>query len=156
MGKVIKKDEIKTLITELRQKNKKIVFTNGCFDILHLGHAKYLKNSSKFGDILIIGVNSDSSVKKLKGPTRPINPENDRAELLCELSCVDYTIIFDENSPVNLIKEIKPHVYTKGADYTISTLPEAPYVLEYGGRVEFIEFVEGKSTTNVIEKMKEN
>ena len=151
---LIKKEELNILLENL--KGKKIVFTNGCFDILHIGHAKYLKESKKFGDILIVGVNSDSSVKKLKGPNRPINNEIDRALLLNELKSVDYVVIFEEESPINLLNIIKPDIYTKGADYTLETLPEAPTVLKNGGRVEFIKFVEGKSTTNVVKNILNN
>ena len=148
---IIKKEDLKDLLENL--KGKKIVFTNGCFDILHIGHVKYLKESKKFGDILIVGLNSDSSVKKLKGETRPINNEADRAGVLDELKSVDYVIIFEENSPVELLNIIKPDVYTKGADYTTDTLPEAKTVINNGGKIEFISFVEGKSTTNIIKKI---
>ena len=151
---LVKKEELNILLENL--KGKKIVFTNGCFDILHIGHAKYLEESKKFGDILIVGVNSDSSVKKLKGPNRPINNEIDRALLLNELKSVDYVVIFEEESPINLLNIIKPDIYTKGADYTLETLPEAPTVLKNGGRVEFIKFVEGKSTTNVVKNILNN
>ena len=151
---IIKKEELNKLLSEL--KDKKIVFTNGCFDILHIGHAKYLKESKKFGDILIVGLNSDASVKRLKGKNRPLNNETDRAMLLDELKSVDYVIIFEEDSPVELLNIIKPDVYTKGADYKMETLPEAPTVVKNGGRVEFIKFVEGKSTTNVIKNILSN
>ena len=104
---------------------------------------------------MMIGLNSDSSVRRLKGETRPINNESDRAELLSELGFVDYVVIFEEDSPVNLLDEIKPDIYTKGADYTLETLPEAPTVLKNGGRVEFIDLVVGKSTTNVIKKIEQ-
>ena len=112
-----------------------------------------MKESSKCGDILIIGLNSDASVKRLKGPTRPINNESDRAELLSELGFVDYVVIFDEDTPEKLLDDLKPDIYTKGADYTLETLPEAKTVLKNGGKVEFIKLVEGKSTTNVIKKI---
>lgn len=154
MGKLIKEAELDSLIKELRNENKKIVFTNGCFDILHVGHVKYLQKSAEFGDILIIGLNSDSSVKKLKGESRPINNEIDRAYVLCALKAVDYVVIFEENSPIDLLNKIKPDIYAKGADYTLQTLPEAPTVLKNGGKVEFIEFVDGKSTTNIINSIK--
>ncbi len=150
MGKIIERKEAVSLAEKLKKEGKTTVFTNGCFDILHLGHVRYLKKSAQYSDILIIGVNSDNSVKRLKGPTRPINNELDRAELLSELGFVDYCIIFEEDTPEKLIDEIKPNVYTKGADYTIETLPEAQVVLKNGGRVEFINLVEGKSTTNII------
>ena len=153
MGQVIQKQDLVELIKQYKQKNKKTVFTNGCFDILHIGHVRYLKESSKCGDILIIGLNSDASVKRLKGPTRPINNESDRAELLSELGFVDYVVIFDEDTPEKLLDDLKPDIYTKGADYTLETLPEAKTVLKNGGKVEFIKLVEGKSTTNVIKKI---
>ena len=152
MGKILKREEILKTIEKLKNENKTIVFTNGCFDILHVGHVRYLKESAKYGDILIVGLNSDSSVKKLKGESRPINNENDRAEILSALYFVDYIVIFNENTPENLLDEIKPDIYTKGADYTIETLPEAKTVLKNGGKVEFINLVEGKSTTNIIKK----
>ena len=153
MGIVIDRKNIKELCLKLKKENKKTVFTNGCFDILHIGHVRYLKESAKYGDVLIIGLNSDSSVKKLKGETRPINNELDRAELLSELNFVDYVVIFDEDTPQKLLDEIKPDIYTKGADYTLETLPEASVVIKNGGKVEFINLIEGKSTTNVIKKI---
>ena len=153
MGQVIKRNEIKNLVQKLKQENKTIVFTNGCFDILHIGHVRYLKESARFGNVLIIGLNSDSSVKRLKGETRPINNELDRAELLSELGFVDYVVVFEEDTPQNLLDEIKPDIYTKGADYTVETLPEAQVVLKNGGKIEFINLIEGKSTTNVIKKI---
>lgn len=155
MGQVVNRIEIVEIVEDLKKQNKKVVFTNGCFDILHIGHVRYLKESAKCGDILVIGLNSDSSVKRLKGETRPINNESDRAELLSELGFVDYVVIFEQDSPVELLDEIKPNIYTKGADYTIETLPEAETVLKNGGKVEFINLVEGKSTTNVIKKIEQ-
>jgi len=153
MKQILNKEEAKNITENLKQKGKKIVFTNGCFDILHVGHTRYLKESAKQGDILIVGLNSDSSVKKLKGDTRPINNESDRAELLCELKFVDYVVIFDENTPEKLLDELKPNIYTKGADYTLETLPEAKTVIKNGGEVKFINLIQGKSTTNVIKKI---
>ena len=152
MEKIIKKENIKGLIEKLKNEGKTIVFTNGCFDILHVGHVRYLKESAKFGNVLIVGLNSDISVKKLKGANRPINNENDRAEVLSALSFVDYIVIFEENTPEKLIEIIKPDIYTKGADYTIDKLPEAKVVIKDGGKVEFIKLVDGKSTTNIIKK----
>ena len=153
MGQVVSRNEIKSIVENLKNSGKKVVFTNGCFDILHIGHVRYLKKSAKCGDILVIGLNSDSSVKKLKGDSRPINNESDRGELLSELNFVDYVVVFDEQTPEILLDEIKPNIYTKGADYTLETLPEAKTVLKNGGKVEFIDLVEGKSTTNVIKKI---
>ncbi len=138
---------------ELRRKNKKIVFTNGCFDIIHAGHVRYLTAAKNFGDILIVGLNTDESVRRLKGNSRPINNQNDRAEVLSGLKAVDYVIFFGEATAEQLISEIKPDIYVKGGDYTLKTLPEAKIVQNYGGRVEFINLVAGKSTTNLIEKI---
>ena len=154
MGKIIERDKLEDLVKVLRSNNKMIVATNGCFDILHAGHVRYLKKSKAFGDVLIVGLNSDKSVRSIKGPTRPINYENDRAEVLCALESVDYVVLFDEDSPKDLLEIIKPNIYTKGADYTLKTLPEADVVLKNNGWVEFIELVEGKSTTKIIDKIK--
>ena len=154
MGKLINRENLPALLKELRADGKTIVTTNGCFDILHVGHVRYLQKTKTFADVLIVALNSDVSVKKIKGPDRPINNENDRAEILCALACVDYVVLFDESSPENLLVEIKPDVHTKGADYTVETLPEAKAIMANGGRIEFISFVEGKSTTAVIEKMR--
>ena len=154
MGKVIEQSKIEELANQIRRQNKTIVATNGCFDIIHVGHVRYLKKSKEFGDDLIVGVNSDSSVKSIKGPERPINNENDRAEVLCALNSVDYVVLFNEDSPKDLLDKIKPNIYTKGADYTLNTLPEADVILKNNGWVEFIDFVEGKSTTKIIDKMK--
>ena len=151
---LIKREDLESLLKKLRNENKKIVTTNGCFDILHVGHVRYLEKTKTFGDVLIVALNSDKSVKIIKGENRPINNENDRAEVLSALRCVDYVVLFDEPSPINLLLQIKPDVYTKGADYTVETLPEAKPVMQNGGRVEFISFVEGKSTTSIINKMK--
>ena len=156
MGKVVTQEEIIKIVREGQKNGKTFVVTNGCFDILHIGHAKYLKESKKFGDILIVGINSDSSVKRLKGENRPINNEKDRAMLLDELKSVDYVVIFEEDSPTELLNIIRPDIYTKGADYTLKTLPEAPIVIKNGGHVEFISFVDGKSTTNIIKNMLNN
>ena len=153
MGQVVKRDEIVNIVQKLKQEGKKVVFTNGCFDILHIGHVRYLKASAKCADVLVVGLNSDSSVKKLKGPQRPVNNENDRAELLSELGFVDYVVVFEEQSPSKLIEELVPDIYTKGADYTMETLPEAPIVKAKGIKVVFIDLVEGKSTTNIIKSI---
>ena len=138
---------------DLRRQGNKIVFTNGCFDIIHAGHVRYLTAAKNFGDILIVGLNSDDSVRRLKGNSRPINNQNDRAEVLSGLKAVDYVIFFGENTAEALISEIKPDIYVKGGDYSLKTLPEAKIVQNFGGRVEFINLVAGKSTTNLIEKI---
>ena len=142
MGKVIQREKIEELLKLLRSQNKVIVATNGCFDILHVGHVRYLKKSKSFGDVLIVGLNSDKSVRSIKGEGRPINSEQDRAEVLCALESVDYVVLFDEDSPKDLLEVIKPNIYTKGADYTLKTLPEADVILRNNGWVEFIDFVE--------------
>ena len=134
---------------------KKIVFTNGCFDILHVGHIRYLQEAAKLGDILIIGLNSDTSVKRLKGEDRPINSELDRAELLCALEYVDYVTIFDEDTPYELIKIIQPDILVKGGDYNPDNVVGKDIVEARGGKLELISFVDGKSTTNIINKIKE-
>lgn len=154
MGQVIKREHIAEFVEKLHQSGKTIVATNGCFDILHVGHVRYLQKTKSFADYSIILLNSDKSVRSIKGEGRPINNENDRAEVLCALSCVDYVVMFDEDSPAQLLDQIKPDVYTKGADYTMETLPEADIMKKNNTRVEFITFVEGKSTTNIIKSMK--
>lgn len=153
---LVKREEIRDLIDKIHQEGKTVVTTNGCFDILHVGHVRYLEKTKTFADYSIVLLNSDKSVRSIKGPTRPINNENDRAEILSALRCVDYVVLFDEDSPKNLLDEMKPDVYTKGADYTMETLPEADIMIKNNTRVEFIEFVEGKSTTKTIEKINKN
>lgn len=153
MGEVVKREDIRQIVKELQENGETVVTTNGCFDILHVGHVRYLQQTSTYADYSIVLLNSDKSVKSIKGEGRPINNENDRAEILCALSCVDFVVMFDEDSPRDLLNEIKPDVHTKGADYSVETLPEADVILKNGGRIKFITFVEGKSTTNTIKKM---
>ncbi len=150
---MVTQQEIINIVRQGQKDGKTYVVTNGCFDILHVGHVRYLQKTKEFADYLIVMLNSDLSVKTLKGEGRPINNENDRAEILSALSCVDYVVLFDEKSPAKLLEDIKPDVYTKGADYTLETLPEREIVERNNIRVEFIEFVQGKSTTNVINKI---
>ena len=154
MGKVVRREDIVKLVREIQFQGHTVVATNGCFDILHVGHVRYLQKTKSFADFSLVLLNSDKSVKSIKGPTRPINNELDRAEILCALECVDFVVLFDEDSPRNLLDEIKPDVYTKGADYTMETLPEADIMRKNGTKVEFIEFVQGKSTTNTIEQLR--
>ena len=153
---LVNRCDLDNLISKLRAEGKTIVTTNGCFDILHVGHVRYLEKTKSFADVLIVALNSDKSVRSIKGEGRPINNENDRAEVLSALRSVDYVVLFDEDSPLDLLLQIKPDVHTKGADYTIETLPEAKGIMENGGRIEFISFVEGKSTTSIIEKMRKS
>ena len=138
----------------LRQGGQKVVFTNGCFDILHAGHVTYLEAAKAQGDVLVLGLNTDESVRRLKGPERPINSELDRAKVVGALKAVDYVVLFGEQTAETVIAEVKPDVYVKGGDYTLDTLPEAKIVQSYGGRVAFIDMVEGRSTTNIINKIK--
>lgn len=148
------KDGLKVLREE-RQRGKKIVFTNGCFDILHVGHLRYLKAISELGDILVIGVNSDDSVKRLKGESRPVNGEVDRIEMLAAYPFVDYIILFCEDTPIDLIREIEPDVLAKGSDYKkVEDVVGWDIVTARGGRVVLYDYVEGKSTTNIVNKIK--
>lgn len=150
---LIDKEFGKQLVEILKSQNKKVVFTNGCFDILHVGHLRYLNEAKKQGDVLIIGVNSDTSVKRLKGESRPINNQFDRAEMLSGLKSVDYTVIFEEDTPEELIATLKPSIHVKGGDYKKEDLPETKIVESYGGEVRILSFVEGKSTTNIVKKI---
>lgn len=137
-----------------RRQGKKIVFTNGCFDLLHIGHVRYLEEAAKLGDVLIVGINTDASVQKLKGPTRPIQNENDRAEILASLKAVDHTVLFQEDTPYNLIKQILPNVLVKGGDWKPDQIVGSDIVLANKGEVKSLLFIDGKSTTKIIEKSK--
>jgi len=137
----------------MRSLGRKIVFTNGCFDLLHIGHVRYLQAARDCGDCLFVGVNSDRSVSQLKGPTRPVVPEDERAELLAALGCVDAVSIFDEMRPDDLIRAIRPDVHVKGGDYTEDQLPEAPLVRSLGGVIAIVPLVPGRSTTRLIEQI---
>lgn len=139
----------------LQLMGKKVVFTNGCFDILHKGHAQYLIEAAQLGDYLIVGLNSDSSVKKLKGEDRPVNNENDRAFLLASLNYVDAVIIFDEETPLELIQKVAPDFLVKGGDYNIENIVGAKEVMALGGQVQVLPFVNGYSTTSTLKKIKE-
>ncbi len=152
MGRVVSQSEIIDIVRKGQGEGKTFAATNGCFDILHVGHVRYLEKTKSLADYSIVMLNSDSSVKQIKGPERPINCEQDRAEILSALICVDYVVLFEEKSPAKLLEDIKPDIYTKGADYTLETLPERDVVIRNDIKVEFIEFVQGKSTTNVINK----
>ena len=155
MENLLYKETIEKFIDKLKQEGKKIVFTNGVFDILHVGHLTYLEEAKAYGDVLIVGVNSDASVKKNKGDKRPINTEQDRAKMLLGLKAVDYTVIFNEKTPIEIINKIKPDIHIKGGDYKKEDLPETKVVEENGGEVKILSFVDNKSTTGVIEKILE-
>lgn len=149
MGGDMHIDEIE-LIADLKRSGKKIVFTNGCFDILHFGHISYLREAKSYGDILVVGLNSNESVRRLKGDSRPINDENDRAQILRELECVDFVIIFDEDTPLNLISKIQPDILVKGADYKGKEVVGSEIISD----VRLVDFAPNKSTTKIIEKIK--
>jgi len=139
-------------IVESRQENgETIVFTNGVFDLLHVGHVRYLQEARSLGDALIVAVNSDDSVRKLKGPTRPLVTDSERMEVLDALACIDYVTLFTTQTPVPLIALVKPALYVKGGDYEIDKLPETPIVRAYGGEVRILGFTRGRSTTRLIE-----
>ena len=150
MGKVVSFEKISEELASHR--NQKIVFTNGCFDLLHVGHIRYLQEARAQGDFLVVGVNSDASVKRLKGPTRPIQNESDRAEILSALGAVDAVVIFTEDTPANLIEAVRPNILVKGGDWKPDQIVGGPFVLSYGGEVRSLQFVDGKSTTKIIEK----
>ncbi len=156
MERVISRQNAAELVEKFKKDGKKVVFTNGCFDILHVGHLRYLTEAKEQGEILFVGVNSDESVRRLKGPTRPINSELDRAEMLAGLKPVDYVVVFTEDTPVELISELKPSIHVKGGDYKKEDLPETEVVEKNGGEVRILGLVEGKSTTNVVNKISEN
>jgi rfaE bifunctional protein nucleotidyltransferase chain/domain len=141
-------------LEKARAKGKRTVFTNGCFDILHPGHVSYLERAAGMGDLLVIGLNSDSSVKAIKGKDRPLNNERDRAYVLSALSFVDYITLFGENTPDKLIRMIRPDVLVKGGDWKIGDIVGGSFVKSYGGRVARIPFLKGYSTTSLIKKMR--
>lgn len=141
-------------LISLRRRGKSIVFTNGCFDILHLGHVKYLEKARRLGDVLVVGLNSDSSVRAIKGKGRPINNEHARAMVLASLCFVDYVVIFSDDTPERLIQKLKPDVLVKGADWKSNDIVGADFVRSLGGRVARISFVKGYSTTSAIKRMR--
>lgn len=148
-------DVLSALIAAEKNRGKQVVFTNGCFDLLHAGHVKYLQKARALGDLLVLGLNSDASVRRLKGEKRPLIDEEERAHLLAALDCIDYVVIFEEDTPLELITALKPHILAKGGDYTADKVVGKDVVEAYGGRVELVSFVDGKSTTNIIERILE-
>lgn len=156
MGKnLLSQSEMAKKIEKLKNKGKKVVFTNGVFDILHIGHLTYLKEAKELGDVLVVGVNSDSSVKINKGDKRPINSEENRAKVLLGTKYVDYTVIFNEKTPENLLDILKPNIHVKGGDYKKEDLPETKVVEKNGGEVKILSFVDNISTTDIIKKILE-
>jgi D-beta-D-heptose 7-phosphate kinase/D-beta-D-heptose 1-phosphate adenosyltransferase len=143
------------ILKDLRKQGKKIVFTNGCFDIIHKGHIALLNKAREAGDVLIVGVNNDNSIRKLKGPERPINNLDDRITVLAGLQSIDYLVAFEEESPVQLIKEVEPDVFVKGGNYTETTIPEAPLLKRLGCQVKIVPYIEEHSTTHIINKIRD-
>lgn len=152
-NKIVSRSELKDIVKKLKAEGKKVVSTSGCFDILHAGHVTYLAAAKEKGDILIVLLNSDSSVKRLKGDQRPIVPENERAIVLAGLESVDYICIFDEDTPCSVVEEIQPSTVIKGGDYQGKWIPEMDSVATYGGSVEYVQLVDGCSTTNIVNKV---
>lgn len=150
---IVEADKIEVLIAEIKSGNNSIAFTNGCFDILHRGHVEYLEKAKQCADILVVGLNSDSSIKRLKESPRPYVPENDRAYILSRLAAVDVVCIFEEDTPENLIRKIQPDFLIKGGDYQIHQIVGREIVERYGGKVLTIPFISGKSTTNLINQI---
>jgi rfaE bifunctional protein nucleotidyltransferase chain/domain len=147
--------ELDSLVSSLKSQNRKIVFTNGVFDIIHRGHVAYLNEAKKLGDVLIVGLNSDSSVKQIKGDSRPINNENDRAYVLVNLKAVDFAVIFEEDTPYNLIKSIVPDVLVKGGDWKPEDIVGSDIVLKSGGRVLSLSYIDDYSTTGILKRISE-
>jgi D-glycero-beta-D-manno-heptose 1-phosphate adenylyltransferase len=155
MKNVLGIDELVEIRKQLKSQNKKVVFTNGCFDILHAGHVDYLNKSKELGDVLILGLNSDSSIRNIKGEKRPVVPQSERAFILSNLKAVDYVTIFDEDDPYEVIKKVVPDILVKGADWKIENIIGRDVVEKAGGKVETIEFVNMQSTTNIIKTVLE-
>ena len=150
---LVSREGLPALGERLRAEGKRIVFTNGCFDILHVGHLRYLQQARALGDVLVVGINTDAGVRRLKGPSRPIVPEDERAELLAGLECVDYVTLFDEPTPVETIAALRPHLHATGGDYRPEDLPEADTVRAAGGEVVILPRVPGRSTTDIVKRI---
>ncbi len=153
-SKILTQKKLSQAVRRLKARGKRIVFTNGTFDILHLGHVSYLQKARSFGDVLLVGMNTDRSVRAYKGPSRPINPEQDRIKVLTALECVDYAVLFGDTTPLKLILKVRPDVIVKGADWAMKDIVGAKEVLSWGGRVKRIPFVRGRSSTRVIKLLK--
>lgn len=156
MGEVLSREQLVTVCARLRREGKRIVFTNGCFDLLHLGHVDYLKKAKSLGNVLVVGLNDDASVRRLKGPPRPIMPQADRAAVVAALASVDYTCLFAEDTPLELITAVQPDVLVKGADWTVDAVVGKELVEGRGGTVKTIEFLPNRSTTGIIAKIRES
>jgi rfaE bifunctional protein nucleotidyltransferase chain/domain len=151
--KIASQEEITKIVSQLQAEGKKVVFTNGCFDIVHLGHVDYLEKARNLGDFLIVGLNTDASVSRIKGPSRPIVDEKSRSRVMASFGFVDAVVFFDEPTPKELIEAIKPDILTKGKDYTVENIVGADFVIQAGGKVETIPLIDGYSTSSVIQKI---
>ncbi|MFA6413987.1 MAG: D-glycero-beta-D-manno-heptose 1-phosphate adenylyltransferase [Syntrophales bacterium] len=155
MDKIFSRETLKEQLNRLRQAGETIVFTNGCFDILHVGHVRYLREAKKLGDILVLALNSDASVRAIKGEKRPLVPEDERADIMAALESIDYVILFDDPTPQQLIEYLKPDILVKGGDWAEAAIAGADFVKASGGRVITIPLTEGRSTTNIVEKIRQ-
>jgi D-beta-D-heptose 7-phosphate kinase/D-beta-D-heptose 1-phosphate adenosyltransferase len=153
-SKILSERDLLARAEALRSRDKTIVFTNGCFDLLHSGHVRYLEEAKRMGDILVVAINNDASVRRLKGASRPIMGEGDRARIVAALQCVDYVTLFPQDTPVDLVRSLQPDIYVKGSDYRLEDLPEAAIVLAYGGKVNLVPLVAGVSTSCIIDRIK--
>ncbi len=150
--KIIPRGAVRAAFARLRRQGKTIVFTNGCFDILHAGHARYLRDAARLGDVLVVGVNSDASVRRLKGAGRPVQAARDRAYLLASLACVSFVVVFSENTPAALIEQVVPHVLVKGGDWKGKEIVGSGFVLSRGGTVRTVPLLPGRSTTAILRR----
>jgi D-beta-D-heptose 7-phosphate kinase / D-beta-D-heptose 1-phosphate adenosyltransferase len=151
---VLPAEQLRTYVFRYRRAGRRIVFTNGCFDVLHRGHVQYLEQAKRLGDVLVVALNSDASVARLKGPGRPVNGETDRACLLAALTSVDHVVLFDEDSPRQLLELVRPDLYVKGGDYLPEMLPEAALVRELGGEIRILDYVRDRSTSEIIQRIR--
>lgn len=155
MSKVLALSQLLPVLKPLREAGKRVVFTNGCFDLLHVGHLRTLQWAQQQGDVLVVGVNSDASVRRLKGSGRPLVGQQDRAELLAGFACVDYVVIFSEDTPIEVLEQLRPDVHVKGGDYVIEDMPESSLVRSYGGEIRLTPLIEGRSTTRLEQQIRE-
>ncbi len=155
MDKIVTREQLQQRLRQLRREGKTIVFTNGCFDILHVGHVRYLREAKKLGEVLVLALNSDASVRAIKGEKRPLVPEDERADIMAALACIDYVVIFSEPTPQGLIEYLQPDILVKGGDWTEDAIAGADFVKAAGGRVVTIPLTAGRSTTNIVEKIRQ-
>lgn len=152
-AKIKRRSELKKIINDLQSQGKTVVFTNGCFDIMHVGHVRYLEEARALGDCLVVAVNTDESVRGRKGDCRPIVSQFERAEVVAALACVDHVTLFSEDTPCEVLDELRPDIDVKGGDYTLAQMPEAKVVQAYGGKVVLVQMVEGYSTTRIVKRI---